>query len=60
MIRIVNSSASLSRRKVQAVEGARFVSGATGFSLITIDLHHHSLYMMDKDGNVLHTVERTR
>lgn len=56
---IVNSSASLSR-KVKPVEGTQFCSGETGFSLVTADKKALSLYMINRDGKVLHTVTRNK
>ena len=56
---VVNTSGSLAR-EVKPVDGTQFCSGATGFSLITVDKHELCLHMMDKDGKVLHTVRRTK
>lgn len=56
---VVNSSASLSR-EVGPTEGTQFCSGATGFSLVAADKDRLCLYMLDKDGKVLHTVSKTR
>lgn len=56
---VVNSSASLSR-EVSPIEGTQFCSGATGFSLVAADKARLCLYMLDKDGKVLHTVSKTR
>lgn len=56
---IVNSSASLSR-DVEPVDGTVFCSPEAGFSLITADSRELDLHMIDKDGNVLHTVTRTK
>ena len=56
---VVNTSASLSR-KVKAVEGTVFCSGETGFSLISADKKELCLYMINKEGKVLHTVRQTR
>ena len=57
---VVNSSGSLSRPDVKAVDGTVFCSGLPGFSLLTVDKQELDLYMMDKDGKVLHTVKRTK
>lgn len=57
---IVNTSGSLSRQDVQPVDGTVFCSNLSGYSLITADEHELDLYMLDKDGKVLHTVTRTR
>lgn len=56
---IVNSSASLNR-KVKPVEGTQFCSGETGFSLVTADKKALNLYMINRDGKVLHTVTRNK
>ena len=56
---VVNSSASLSR-EVSPTEGTQFCSGATGVSLVAADKDRLCLYMLDKDGKVLHTVSKTR
>ena len=56
---VVNTSGSLAR-EVKPVDGTQFCSGATGFSLITVDKHELCLHMMDKNGKVLHTVRRTK
>ncbi len=56
---VVNSSASLSR-KVKPVEGTVFCSSEPGFSVISADKKHLNLYMIDKKGNVLHTVTKTK
>ena len=47
-------------RKVKAVEGTVFCSGETGFSLISADKKELCLYMINKEGKVLHTVRQTR
>lgn len=54
---VVNSSGSLSR-EVKPVGGTVFCSSSTGYSLITADKDEMVLYMLDKDGNVLHEVVR--
>ena len=57
---VVNSSASLSRKKVAPTPGAVFVSGESGFSFIAADRHSLTLYMLDKEGRTLHKIERTK
>lgn len=54
---VVNSSASLSRA-VNPTEGTVFCSPEAGFSVIAADKQELCLYMIDKNGNVLHTVRR--
>ena len=57
---VVNTSGSLSRKDVQPTDGTVFCSNKSGWSLITADEHELKLHMLDKEGNVLHTVTRTR
>jgi len=56
---IVNSSASLSRN-VKPIETTRFCSSEPGFSVIAADKKEMALYMIDKKGNVLHAVKRSK
>lgn len=56
---ITNSSASLSR-KVQSIEGTVFCNPEPGFSIVSADKKTLVLRMIDKKGNVLHTVRRTK
>ena len=56
---VVNSSASLSR-KVGNTEETLFCSPEPGFSVISVDKQELYLYMIDKNGNVLHMVKRTK
>lgn len=56
---VVNSSASLAR-KVQPVEGTVFCSPAEGFSVLTADKKQLRLSMIDKDGNIIHTVTKNK
>ena len=56
---IVNSSGSLSR-DVKPVEGTVFCSGASGFSVVTADKATLILRMLDKNGDVLHEVIRSK
>lgn len=57
---VVNSSASLSREKVKAVDGTLFCSGDAGFSIITANKDELNLHMIDSDGKIIHTVSRYR
>ncbi len=57
---VTNSSASLSRSKVKAVEGTVFNSGEAGFSIVSATADSLVLRMIDKRGNVIHEVVRTR
>ena len=56
---VVNSSASLSR-DVSEIEGTQFCSSSTGYSLVSASDKDLSLYMIDRDGNVLYTVTRMK
>lgn len=56
---IVNSSASLSR-KVKPTEGTVFCNPEPGFSIVSADKKELTLRMIDKKGNVLHTVTRKK
>ena len=56
---VVNTSGSLSR-KVKPIEGTRFCSSETGFSLITADKQALNLHLINKEGKVLYTVKRTK
>ena len=55
---VVNSSASLAR-KVQPTEGTVFCSPAEGFSVVSATKEQLSLYMIDKNGYVIHEVKRS-
>ena len=56
---ITNSSGSLIR-KVKPIEGTVFCSPATGLSNVSANKKTLELRMIDKDGNVLHTVTRNK
>lgn len=56
---IVNTSGSLSR-KVEPTEGTRFCDGGTGFSVCSATGSDLRLYMLDKEGKVIYTVERKK
>lgn len=56
---ITNSAGSLSR-KVKPIEGTLFCSPEPGFSIISADKKVLELRMIDKKGNILHTVTRTK
>lgn len=53
---VVNTSGSLSR-KVSPVEGTVFCSSETGFSIVSVSDKELKLYMLDKNCNILHTVD---
>ncbi len=56
---ITNSAGSLAR-KVKPIEGTVFCSPEPGFSIVSADKKSLELRMIDKKGNVLHTVTRTK
>ena len=56
---ITNTSGSLSR-KVNPIEGTVFCSPEPGFSIVSADKKKLELRMIDKQGNVLHTVTRSK
>lgn len=56
---ITNSAGSLSR-KVKPMEGTVFCSPEAGFSIVSINKNTLELRMIDKKGNVLHTVTRSK
>lgn len=56
---VTNSSGSLSR-KVKATEGTIFCSPEPGFSIISATAHSLELRMIDKNGQVLHTVTQSK
>ena len=56
---VVNSSASLAR-KVNPTEGTIFCSPAEGFSVVSATKKQLNLYMIDKKGEVIHKVEKTK
>lgn len=56
---LVNSSASLAR-DVKQTKGTQYCSNEAGFSVITASKKHLSVHMIDKNGNILHTVNKTK
>lgn len=56
---VTNSSGSLSR-KVKPIEGTQFCSPEPGFSIVSANKKVLELRMIDKKGNVLHTVTRNK
>lgn len=55
---VVNSAASLSRKKVHEVEGTKYCNGDEGFSVLSASKDKLTLYMVNYEGRVLHTVDR--
>lgn len=56
---VVNSAGSLAR-KVNPIDGTIFCSSEPGFSIIVATKEKLCLHMIDKQGNVLHTVEKVK
>jgi len=56
---IVNSSAA-EFRKVSPIEGTQFCAAASGFSVCSVTAADLRVYIMDKEGKVLHVVERKK
>ncbi|SFG31205.1 metallophosphoesterase [Prevotella sp. KH2C16] len=56
---VVNSSASLSR-KVHPIEGTVFCSPESGFSVFSASKTALVMYMINKEGKILHTVTKNR
>jgi len=57
---VINSSASLSRNNVSATDGTVFCDGAPGFSVLTATPSALVLSMIDRNGNVIHQVSRSK
>lgn len=57
---IVNTSGSLSRESVNMVEGSKFVSGQSGFSILSCTHDKLQLDMLNDKGEVIHSVVQTR
>lgn len=57
---VVNSSASLSRTKVKAVEGAQFISGEAGFARLTATATTLTLDLLNAEGKTLHTITHNK
>lgn len=57
---VVNTSGSLSRPKVNKIDGTQFCSGVSGFSLVSADKQTLDLYLIDKEGKVVYTVEHKK
>lgn len=56
---VVNTSASLAR-PVKPTEGTVFCSPADGFSIISASKKSLKMYMIDKNGKVIHTIEKNK
>ena len=55
---VVNSSGSLSRQEVKPIEGTVFVSGESGFSVLSCTKESLRLDMINQEGKVIHTIEQ--
>lgn len=55
---VVNSSGSLSRRKVNPIEGTIYCGGDEGFSVLSATKDSLTLSMINNNGEVVHTVKR--
>lgn len=57
---VVNTSGSLSRAKVKAIDGTKYMSGASGFSLLDFSKTTLTLSMIDNDGNVIYKLVKSK
>lgn len=57
---VVNSAGSLSRKKVEPVQGTVFCSGEPGFSRLIANKDLLVIEMIDSQGNVIHRIERQK
>jgi 3',5'-cyclic AMP phosphodiesterase CpdA len=57
---VVNSSGSQSRKVKNPVEGTVFSSGEAGFAVCSVASDELNLYLVNKEGNILHTVTRKK
>ena len=56
---VVNSSSSLAR-PVKPTDGTVFCSSADGFSVFSADKKQLRMSMIDKDGKIIHTIEKVK
>lgn len=56
---VVNSSASLSR-KASPVDGTQFCSSESGFAVFAADKDELDMHLIDKKGNVIYSIRRTK
>lgn len=57
---VVNTSGSLSRPDVSAMDGTVFCDGGPGFSILTATPTSLTVSMVDRTGNVIHQATRTK
>lgn len=53
---VVNGSASQSRPEVLPIDGTVFCKATTGVSIVCADKKELTYYMLDKEGNILHSI----
>lgn len=56
---VVNTSGSLSRR-VKPIDGTKFCSDKSGFSVLTATKKRLNLHLIDKSGNILYSITRSK
>lgn len=56
---LVNSSASLAR-KVKPIEGTRFCSGDTGFTVVSLSDNALTFFLMNVQGQIIYSYTRTK
>ena len=56
---VVNTSASLAR-PVKSIDGTVFCSSADGYAVFTVDKKQLRMSMIDKDGNIIHEIMKTK
>lgn len=56
---VVNTSGSLSRR-VKPIDGTKFCSDKSGFSVLTATKKQLNLHLIDKIGNILYSITRSK
>lgn len=57
---ILNSSGSQAREDVKEVDGTQFCQGITGFGILSAGKDKLQYHMIDKNGNLINTVERIK
>ena len=56
---VVNTSGGMGR-DVKHMKGTQFCSPESGFSVMAVSKKQLSIYMIDKNGNILHTINRSK
>ena len=56
---VVNTSGGMGR-EVKQMKGTQYCSSSSGFSMLSASKKRLAIYMIDKNGNILHTVNRTK